>query len=102
MGGNMGGLIATWSFLPSHAPNYIRLRPPAPHPSTLRSLFLAGNALNLGTSTITLFAVLGLLLYQYRANKSHASGKNDHLLEDKTEEQQQELGVHHPEFRYRY
>lgn len=83
-GGNLGGLIATWSYLPRFSPNQI-----------------PGNALNLGTSSLILILVVGLWLWQIRQNKKKEQGRDDHILEGKSAEEIAMLGQKHPGFRYR-
>lgn len=79
------GLVATWSFLPSHAPNY-----------------LPGNSLNLATGSLTFLLVCGLLLWQRRENARRDAGEFDHLVEGMAPHEQEMLGTKHPAFRFRY
>ena len=81
--GNLGGLIATWAFLPNFAPRQ-----------------LPGNSLNLAGGVGILFLSLGLWAYQIRQNKQKEAGRDDHLLEGKTAEEAALLGQSHPGFRY--
>ncbi|SCV73165.1 BQ2448_7090 [Microbotryum intermedium] len=83
-GGNIGGVAATWSFLPQYAPHQ-----------------LPGNALNLGTSTLLLLLTLGLWAWQTRQNKLRDEGHMDYLLEGKTKEEIAVMGTRHPGFRFR-
>lgn len=76
---------ATWSFLPSHAPNY-----------------LPGNALNLATGATTCCLLIGLLFWLRKENRARDEGKRDHLVEGLTPAEQDGLGVNHPSFRYSY
>ncbi|CEQ41985.1 SPOSA6832_03755 [Sporobolomyces salmonicolor] len=82
--GNLGGLIATWVFLPKDAPDYI----PA-------------NGANLGTSTGILILAAGLWAWQLRENRQKDNGRDDHNLVGKTEAEIAVLGQRHPGFRYR-
>ena len=40
--------------------------------------------------------------FQYRENKKKEAGRDDHLLEGKTDAQAALLGQKHPGFRYKY
>ncbi|GAA6059481.1 hypothetical protein JCM10212_002224 [Sporobolomyces blumeae] len=82
--GNLGGLIATWVFLPRDGPRYIK-----------------ANSVNLGTSSSMLLLSLVLLAYQLRANKRKEAGYDDHILEGKTEDEIAILGQRHPGFRFK-
>lgn len=85
MFGNMGGLIATWSYLSRHAPDYI-----------------PGNALNLGAGAgIAILSVI-LFFYQRRENVKRERGDYDHRLQGKTIEEIEQLGLQHPGFKLRY
>ncbi|GAA5972824.1 hypothetical protein JCM3765_006102, partial [Sporobolomyces pararoseus] len=82
--GNMGGLIATWVFLPDDSPRYLR-----------------ANSINLGTSSGIFVLSILLLLYQLRQNKKKEAGHDDHILEGKTADEIAILGQAHPGFRYK-
>ncbi|KAI5449863.1 hypothetical protein NCC49_003979 [Naganishia albida] len=82
--GNCGGLISTWSFLSSDAPNYPK-----------------GNGLNLATSTTIAILAAGLLWYIRMNNKKREAGKYDHYLNGVTPEESYKLGNNHPGFRYK-
>ncbi|GAA5988040.1 hypothetical protein JCM10908_002038 [Rhodotorula pacifica] len=84
-GGNIGGLIATWTFLPKDGPRY-----------------LPGNAFNLANSVVMFFLAGGLWMWQRRENKAKAAGRDDYRLEGKTESEIADLGQKHPDFRYAY
>lgn len=85
MGGNMGGLIATWSYLSKHGPDYV-----------------PGNALNLGCGLgIAILSVL-LYLWQRGQNAARARGDFDHRIEGKSLHSVEQLGLDHPGFRFRY
>ncbi|PWN51714.1 MFS general substrate transporter [Violaceomyces palustris] len=85
MFGNLGGLIATWSYLPQHAPRYI-----------------PGNALNTATSATISVLSLVVLLWQIRENRRRDRIDPKQVLEGKTKEEIQILGNRHPSFRFRY
>ncbi|GHJ89070.1 hypothetical protein NliqN6_5472 [Naganishia liquefaciens] len=82
--GNCGGLISTWSFLPSDGPNYP-----------------IGNGLNAATSAC-IFLLAGFLLWFIRVNnKKREAGQYDHYLNGVTAEEAHKLGNNHPGFRYK-
>jgi hypothetical protein len=83
--GNMGGLIACWSYLTKDAPN-----------------FLPGNALNVGGSCAIVVMVAFLTLYLRNENKKREEGKRDARLDNLPLNEQELLGHRHPDFRYRY
>ena len=76
---NVGGLISTWTYLPTAAPQYT-----------------AGNSVNLaiGVCITLLFGIT--LLYQRHENRIRDSGGRDHRLEGKTESEIAQLGHLHP------
>lgn len=84
MMGNIGGLIATWSFLPFDAPN-----------------FPIGNGLNLATSSTTLLTALLILIFMKADNKRRANKDVDAELSGLDEKQIQGLDWKHPGFRWR-
>lgn len=84
MFGNIGGLIATWSFLPFDAPNY--------H---------IGNGLNLGTSSGILLISTLLLLWMKRDNTKRTQRDPDAELAGTTLLEQQDMDYKHPGFRWR-
>ncbi|KEQ95535.1 hypothetical protein AUEXF2481DRAFT_47038 [Aureobasidium subglaciale EXF-2481] len=84
MFGNIGGLIATWSFLPFDGPNY--------H---------IGNGLNLGTSTTMLCLCIALLFWMKRDNKVRESRDVDQELAGTTLLEQQDMDWKHPSWRWR-
>lgn len=84
MMGNIGGLIATWSFLPTDAPNY--------H---------IGNGLNLAVSSSMIIVGILLLLWMGRDNKKREGRDVDAELAGKTLLEQQDLDWKHPSWRWR-
>ncbi|KAH7107434.1 major facilitator superfamily transporter [Auriculariales sp. MPI-PUGE-AT-0066] len=87
MFGNIGGLIATWSFLPFDGPNYP-----------------IGNGLNLATSVTSLIVSICLLVWMKASNKKReARGKEevDAELAGLGQKQIEDLDWKHPEFRWR-
>lgn len=84
MFGNIGGLISTWSFLPSDAPNY-----------------RIGNGLNLATSSTILILSILLLLWMKRSNKKRAEVDVDSELAGKSAGEIEDLDWRHPSFRWR-
>jgi len=81
--GNLGAIIAVWTYLPGDAPNYPN-----------------GNSLNVATSAFVWFLALGGLIYCKRENAKRDRGERNHRLEGKTEQEISELGYLHPDFRY--
>jgi len=84
MFGNVGGLIATWSFLPFDGPNY-----------------RIGNGLNLATSSLTLVLSVLLLVWMVADNKKREKRNVDEELASLTQKQIQDLDWRHPAFRWR-
>jgi len=84
MFGNIGGLISTWSFLPSDKPNY--------H---------IGNGLNLATSSTILISSICLLLWMKTSNRKRESYVVDQELAGLSPKECQDLDWKHPSFRWR-
>ncbi|QSZ35404.1 hypothetical protein DSL72_008274 [Monilinia vaccinii-corymbosi] len=84
MMGNIGGLISTWSFLPTDAPHYY-----------------IGNGLNLATSTATLFLSIALLLWMKMDNKKRDTRDVDAELNGLSQKEIQDLDWRHPGFRWK-
>lgn len=85
MFGNIGGLISTWSFLPTDAPNY--------H---------IGNGLNLATCSTVLLTSIGLLFWMKSDNKKRDQGRDiDGELAGLSVKQVQDLDWKHPAFRWK-
>jgi predicted MFS family arabinose efflux permease len=84
MMGNIGGLIATWSFLPFDGPNY-----------------LIGNGLNLATSTTILISAFLLSLWMRYDNKKRAGVDTVVALQGLCQKEIQDLDWRHPEFRWK-
>ncbi|KAH6871207.1 major facilitator superfamily domain-containing protein [Thelonectria olida] len=84
MMGNIGGLIAGWTFLPWDAPNY--------H---------IGNGLNLATSGTVLIVSTLTLLWMVRDNKQKDNRDIDEELSGLSQEEVQDLDWKHPAFRWR-
>jgi hypothetical protein len=84
MFGNIGGLISTWSFLPTDGPNYP-----------------VGNGLNLATSSTILISSILLLLWMNRSNKQRESLDVDQELAGKSQGEIEDLDWRHPSFRWR-
>ncbi|KAB8070981.1 major facilitator superfamily domain-containing protein [Aspergillus leporis] len=84
MFGNLGGLIATWSFLPFDAPDY--------H---------IGNGLNLATASLTM--ILGSLVWLWMKldNRRRDKVDIDGALRGMTQKQIQDLDWRNPAFRWR-
>lgn len=84
MFGNIGGLISTWSFLPTDAPNY--------H---------IGNGLNLATSSMVLILSIALLFWMKMDNKRRESKNIDGALAGLSLKQIQDLDWRHPAFKWK-
>ncbi|KAL3423170.1 major facilitator superfamily transporter [Phlyctema vagabunda] len=84
MFGNIGGLIATWSFLPFDGPDY--------H---------IGNGLNLATSSLIFILSIALLLWMLANNKQREKRNVDGELSGLSQKQIQDLDWRHPAFRWK-
>jgi hypothetical protein len=84
MCGNIGGLIATWSFLPYDGPNY--------H---------IGNGLNLATSSTIFILAIVILLWMLMDNKKRESRSIEEELSGLSPHEIQDLDWKHPAFRWR-
>jgi len=86
MFGNIGGLIATWSFLPFDKPDY-----------------KIGNGLNLATSSTMLLSSILLLLWVKASNHRRDKLEDQEFanLEGMSPSQIQNLDWKHPAFRWR-
>ncbi|KAJ9142506.1 MFS general substrate transporter [Pleurostoma richardsiae] len=84
MFGNIGGLVATWSFLPWDGPNY--------H---------IGNGLNLATSSSILILASGLLVWMAADNKKRENRSIEEELTGMDQKEIQDLDWKHPAFRWR-
>jgi MFS family permease len=84
MFGNIGGLIATWSFLPFDGPNY-----------------KIGNGLNLATSSTILILSILLLLWMAADNKLREKRDVDSEVGGLSQKQIQDMDWRHPAFRWR-
>lgn len=84
MSGNIGGLVATWSFLPFDGPDY--------H---------IGNGLNLATSSTIFICSILLLLWMIADNKKRDHRDVDAELAGLDQKTIQDLDWRHPAFRWR-
>lgn len=82
--GNIGGLVSTWSFVPTDAPNYP-----------------IGNGLNLGTSTTILITAILLTFYMKWDNKKRDKIDVDTRLAGLSQKQVEDLDWKHPGFRWK-
>ncbi|ROV89140.1 hypothetical protein VSDG_08886 [Cytospora chrysosperma] len=82
--GNIGGLIATWSFMSSDGPNY--------H---------IGNGLNLAASSTILVVATLMLMWMNRDNKRREALNVEEELAGFTEDQVSDLDWKHPAFRWK-
>lgn len=81
--GSAGGILATWCYLARDGPDYP-----------------IGHSINLGAQIIVMCLATFGIFYTKWENRLRARGGRDYRLEGLTDEQQQELGYRHPEFRY--
>ncbi|KAK6439190.1 hypothetical protein LTR95_004609 [Oleoguttula sp. CCFEE 5521] len=81
--GSFGAIVATWTYLLSDAPRYP-----------------IGHTINLVAQVIVACLATFGMFYIMRENRLRAAGKRDHRIEGMSEEDQDELGYLHPEFRY--
>ncbi|KAF4551230.1 MFS-type transporter-like protein 6 [Elsinoe fawcettii] len=84
MFGNIGGLIATWSFLPFDAPNYY-----------------IGNGLNLATTSCIFISCIALHFWMIWDNKKRDRKDVEQALSGMTMKEVQGLDWKHPGFRWR-
>lgn len=84
MSGNIGGLLATWTFLPFDAPNY--------H---------IGNGLNLAAQATVFVAAASLEFWMRWDNKKREQRDIVHEVEDLTDAQLEKMDWHHPSFLWR-
>ncbi|KAF2972643.1 hypothetical protein GQX73_g915 [Xylaria multiplex] len=84
MFGNIGGLIATWSYLPSDGPDY-----------------KIGNGINLAAASLILIVSTGQLLWMSWDNKRRNGLDIDSELEGMTQTEIESLEWKHPGFRWR-
>ena len=82
--GNIGGLISTWSFLPTDAPNYY-----------------TGNGLNFATSTTLLLTSIGMYFFMKGDNARREKKDIDQELAGMDVKQIQDLDWKNPAFRWR-
>ncbi|KAM0325868.1 hypothetical protein ACHAQA_007171 [Verticillium albo-atrum] len=81
--GNIGSIIATWTYRTEDAPRYVK-----------------GHFINFGGSCI-LFIVIGVTTFYLRKeNRMRAEGKRNYRLANATETEKWALGHSHPEYRY--
>lgn len=84
MCGNIGGLIAGWTFLPWDAPDY--------H---------IGNGLNLATASMTLIVSVLMWIWMERDNKKRDAQNVETELTGLTAKEIEDLDWKHPEFRWK-
>ncbi|KAL2817626.1 major facilitator superfamily domain-containing protein [Aspergillus granulosus] len=84
MMGNIGGLIATWSFLPFDGPNYP-----------------IGNGLNLATGATILVISVCMLLWSKWDNKRRDTVAETRVLDGLSPREIEDLEWRHPSFRWR-
>lgn len=79
--GNIGGLLAAWTYLSADAPRYVR-----------------GHSLNAGFSALCILIVAAAMGNLYRENKIKKRGGRDYRVAGKGSEEVRDLGHEHPEF----
>jgi len=83
--GGGGAILATWTYLETDKPNYKR-----------------GHYINIGAQCIAfLLAAIGILYAKWE-NAKREKGERDHRLNGLSEDEKNQLGYRHPEFRYIY
>ncbi|KAK4046768.1 hypothetical protein OIV83_005873 [Microbotryomycetes sp. JL201] len=80
--GTWGSIVATWAYLPKYAPR-----------------FVPGNALNTAGALAAAAVAGGILLYVQNENKLREQGRRDHRLEGLSQDEIDDLGNRHPDFR---
>ncbi|KAH7040886.1 major facilitator superfamily domain-containing protein [Microdochium trichocladiopsis] len=83
MGGNIGGLIATWTYLPWDKPD-----------------FKIGNGINLGASGLILLVSTAALLWMHRDNKKRDGRDAEEQLRGLSEAEIESLEWKHPNWRW--
>lgn len=81
--GTLGGIVATWSYLPDDSPN-----------------FPIGHTINFSVQAMGLVLAVGGVGYCLWENSVRDRGGRDGRLEGKTEKEVKDLGYRHPGFRY--
>ncbi|KAF2969385.1 hypothetical protein GQX73_g4192 [Xylaria multiplex] len=81
--GTAGGILAVWAYLPSDGPN-----------------FPIGHSINFAAQVVVLFLSTFGIFYCLRENRIRARGGRDDRLVGLTEEEKDDLGYRHPDFRY--
>ncbi|KAH8711777.1 MFS transporter prlL [Beauveria bassiana] len=81
--GNIGSIIATWTYLATDAPRYVK-----------------GHLVNFGGSCILYLTIGVTTLYLRRENRARDEGQRDDRLADATEDEKWTLGHSHPEYRF--
>jgi MFS family permease len=80
---NCGGVIATWTYLPSDAPRYV-----------------TGHWINFGAGIVIIIVVATTTSYLKWENGMRAQGRREWRIADATSEQVNRLGHAHPLYRY--
>lgn len=81
--GTSGGLVATWTYLPTAAPKYT-----------------TGHIINMASGCLLLTTMVISTVYLRWENRQRDHGKRDHRLEGLNEAEINNLGHSHPAFRY--
>jgi hypothetical protein len=95
MVGNIAGIIGANIFLVSESP-----APPPPDQEPYTGLpYITGYSVSLAFMWIGALSALAMFVLMQRENKKRAAGECDHVL-DLPEEERNNLGDHHPSFRF--
>ncbi|KAF2461797.1 major facilitator superfamily domain-containing protein [Lineolata rhizophorae] len=78
---NLGGLVATWTYMAEEAPRYT-----------------TGHAINCGAAVLCTIIVAITTVYLRWENKQRTKGKRDHRIQGITMEEAADLGHKHPEY----
>ncbi|KAK0634310.1 major facilitator superfamily domain-containing protein [Bombardia bombarda] len=81
--GTMGGIVATWTYIPADAPRYF-----------------TGHTINLGGQIAVVALSIFGIFYCMWENRAREAGKRDYRLQGLSEDEQEQLGDKHPRFRY--
>ncbi|KAI7876438.1 MFS general substrate transporter [Lichtheimia hyalospora FSU 10163] len=81
--GELAGIVSSWTYLPSQAPEYT-----------------TGNQINLAMGALVLVCAAACSFYMKWENTQRDKGKRDHVLHGLSQDQIDQLGHKHPQFRF--
>lgn len=81
--GNIGGILATWTYVATDAPKYV-----------------SGHAINLSFACLGTIILGATTIYLRWENKQRSMGRRDHRLASLTAVEASQLGHKHPEFKF--